>query len=136
SNRDKDDLALADRFVQVGRKTYLPIAISCEQIGKIVFMDERLAGLQRRYFRGIVVHANNVVTKLGEGCGNHQTYMAAADDGNPDFLTHACSFLRKPSARMPIIVEAFRPGPLEIGTRRHKPICERRETSPASPGLK
>ena len=64
SNRDKDGLAGARGFTEVGHKTHPGIAISLQQLGQVLLVDERVAGLERGYLALVVVHADHRMTHL------------------------------------------------------------------------
>ncbi len=54
-----------------------------EQFGQKLFVDRDLTVLQRRQLGLIVVHQNDVVTKVGETRACHQPYVSGTDHCDP-----------------------------------------------------
>jgi hypothetical protein len=63
---DKDGRALMGGFAKVGHETDLVVAISLQQFGKVVLMDEGVASLKRGDLAFIIIDTDDIVAHLCE----------------------------------------------------------------------
>ena len=72
SHCDKDRLRVPRRLRQVGRKPYLAVPVPVQKFRQMIFMDQRVAALQRGHLAFVVVDANHVMTDLGKANRRYQ----------------------------------------------------------------
>ncbi len=90
---DEDGLALAGGLGEIGHEADLGVAVPFEQLGQVVLVDERVAGLQGGDFALIIIDTDDIVAHLGETDGCNQAYISGSDDGNFDVFVHSDAVL-------------------------------------------
>jgi hypothetical protein len=67
--------------------------VLAEELGKVVLVNERVAGLKSGHLALVIVYTDDIVAHFGKTNGSNQTDISRPDDGNFDVFTHSAVVL-------------------------------------------